>query len=539
MDLRQQLRVVRHWLWLIVLSVVLAASASYLISSALPKVYEGQVTLIVGQSLSAADPDYQGLLASQRLSQTYAQVATTRPILATVNEQLGLGLPPEELRQNLSAQAARDSTLLTVTASHGDPDTAAAIANAVASELLRTSPAIQGQQETVGQFVDEQLASTQLQIENVQADIDALLAVSDRTAVQESQLESQQARLTALRQTYSQLLAYHSSSGANLLTIVDPASPAAQPSSPRVLLNTMLAAALGLLVALGLAFLIEHLDDTIKSPDDVGEVIGAPTLGVVMQMKLDKKQSDRQRLVTLAAPRSPVAEAFRTLRTNLEFASVDKQLRSLVVTSAVPGEGKSTVSANVALTFAQAGRKVVLLDADMRRPSIHRLFEVPNSYGLTTLLRSEETPIGSIAHATDELNLRVITTGPLPPNPAELLGSQRMGDLMARLDHEADMIVVDSPPLHAVTDAAVLAAQMDGALLVVHAGRTKRGAVRQAKEALERVGANILGVTLNRLTERTTAAYYYRYYGDYYAAGSGSSSPEASAVNPTQSARSR
>jgi non-specific protein-tyrosine kinase len=312
-------------------------------------------------------------------------------------------------------------------------------------------------------------------------------------------------------------LAYAPGSGANLLTMVDPATPATEPSSPRVLLNTLLAAALGLMVAFGLAFLIEHLDDTVKSPDDVTAVAELPTLGVIAQIRNTRNKVDREVLVTLVSPRSPVAESFRTLRTNLEFTSLDTPLRTLVVTSAVPGEGKSTVSANIAVAFAQAGKKVLLVDADMRRPSIHRLFEVPNAFGLTTMLRADQTSLESVSHRTEEPDLRVMTTGPLPPNPAELLASQRMQGLLKRLSEEVDLIVIDSPPLHAVTDAAVLASETDGVLIVSHAGRTRRGALGQAKEALARVGANVVGVALNRLTERTTAGYYYRYYGDYYA----------------------
>lgn len=532
MDLRRQFNVVRHWLWLILVTVVVAGGASYLVSSSLPKVYEGRTTLIVGQSLTAVDPQYQQLLASQRLSETYAQLATTTPVLAAVIERLGLPVTPDELRRNVVAQAPRDSTLLTVRASHGDPHVAAQIANTVAEELIAASPAIEGRADDVGRFVDDQLAATQLQIEAIQTDLDELLGLPSRSSAQDDEIQILQGRLLTARQTYSQLLAFSSGSASNLLTAVDPAVAPIEPSSPRVLLNTLLAAALGLLVALGLAFLMDHLDDTVKSPDDVSELAGAPTLGVISQMRLDKKAGDRQRLASIVAPRSPVAEAFRALRTNLEFASVDEPLRSLLVTSAIPGEGKSTISANIAVAFAQAGRRVILLDADMRRPSIHRLFELPNAYGLTTLLRAEETAISSVAHRTEEPNLRVITTGPLPPNPAELLGSQRMREVLDRLSAEAEMIIVDSPPLHAVTDAAVLASALGGTLLVIHAGRTRRAAVRQAKEALDRVSAHVVGVVLNRLTERSTAGYYYRYYGDYY--GTPSAAAELSAASPSQ-----
>jgi succinoglycan biosynthesis transport protein ExoP len=516
MDLRRQLAVLRHWAWLIIASVLLAGGVSYLVSSSLPKVYEGKATLIVGQSLTAIDPDYNQLLASQRLSQTYATVATTRPILDRVLTGLDLGLPIEDLEERVAAGAPRDSTLITITAQWGDPDTAAAIANAIAEELIAASPTIQGQQVDVQRFVDDELAATQGQIEATQADVERLLALPSRTAAQEQELQTLQSRLVAVRQTYAQLLQFSSNSAANLLSVVEPAVPITDPASPRVLLNTVLAMALGLLVAVGLAFLFEYLDDTVKSPDDVREIAGAPTLGVIARMKADRKLGVKQHLVTLVAPRSSVAEAFRTLRTNLEFASVDKALGSLLFTSAIPAEGKTTIASNTAVAFAQAGKRVILLDADMRRPGVHRMFELPNSYGLTNLLRTDELPISSLVHATDEPNLRVMTTGALPPNPAELLGSQRMKEILRRLESETDLLILDSPPLQAVTDAAILAREVTGSVLVIDAGRTRKGAVRQAREALERVGAGVLGVSINRISERSSAAYYYQYYGDYY-----------------------
>lgn len=532
MDLRRQFNVVRHWLWLIVIVVVLAAGAAYVVSINLPKAYEGRTTLIVGQSLTTSAPDYTQLLASQRLSETYAQLATTTPVLAAVIERLGLPMTPEELRRNVVSQAPRDSTLLTIKAYYADPDSAARIANTVAEELIAASPAIEGRTENVARFVDDQLIATQGTIQKIQDDLDSLLGLPSRTPEVEVEIGVLQGRLLAARQTYSLLLGYSSGSATNLLTAVDPATPIAEPSSPRILLNTGLAAAVGLLLALGLAFLLDHLDDTVKSPDDVSELAAVPTLGVISQMRFDKKSGNKHTLATVTAPRSPVAEAFRGLRTNLEFASVDEPLRSLLVSSALPGEGKSTISANLAVAFAQGGRRVTLVDADMRRPSIHRLFELPNSYGLTTLLRTDNSSISSVAHETEEPNLRVITTGPLPPNPAELLGSHRMRELLQRLGAEADLVVVDSPPLHAVTDAAVLAAEVDGTLLVVHAGRTRRAAARQAKEALDRVGGHVLGVVLNRLTERSSAGYYYRYYGDYYGTPSSSAEAPVSASSP-------
>lgn len=202
-------------------------------------------------------------------------------------------------------------------------------------------------------------------------------------------------------------------------------------------------------------------------------------------------------LITLTDPRSPAAEAYRTLRTNLTFAALDKPLETLLVTSAAPGEGKSSVLANLAVTMAQGERRVILVDADLRRPHLHEIFGLPNDRGLTTMI-VEETALDDpplIESGVD--NLWLMPSGPLPPNPADILGSRRMEEAIARLKSRADVILFDAPPIVAVTDGAVLGTKVDGVLLVVRAGRTRRDHVQQARELLERVHVRIVGAVLS------------------------------------------
>lgn len=194
---------------------------------------------------------------------------------------------------------------------------------------------------------------------------------------------------------------------------------------------------------------------------------------------------------------------------NIEFASVDRPLKTLLVTSSIPGEGKTATAANLAVVFAQAGHRTILLDADFRKPGVHRIFDLPNAQGLSGLLRTDATGIDDAAQATEQENLRVITTGPLPPNPAELLGSQRMRIILDRLTADAELVILDSPPLGVVADPAILAAMTDGTLFVVDAGRTRRSAVRSGREALTKASARVLGVVLNRLAESSVADYGY------------------------------
>ena len=219
-------------------------------------------------------------------------------------------------------------------------------------------------------------------------------------------------------------------------------------------------------------------------------------------------KNDRQKLITLANPRSPVAEAYRSLRTNLEFSSLDEPLRTMVVTSPAPEAGKSTTLANLAVTIGQAGKQVTLVDCDLRRPSLHEIFDVSNSAGLTSVML-DDTQSAPPLRETGVAGLKLLVSGPLPPNPAELLGSRRMADLIKTLREQADMVLFDAPPVIAVTDAAILASQVDGVLLVLNAGVTKRDHAKRAKVALDKVNARIVGTVLNNVKLDTSLYGYY------------------------------
>jgi capsular exopolysaccharide synthesis family protein len=214
-------------------------------------------------------------------------------------------------------------------------------------------------------------------------------------------------------------------------------------------------------------------------------------------------------LITLTDPTSSVAEAFRTLRTNLEFSSLDNPVKTLVVTSAGPGEGKSTTLANLAISTAQTEKKVCLVDCDLRRPSLHRLFGIANDVGLTSMIRDETLRDAPPVQETQVPGLWLLPSGPLPPNPSELLGSKRMEEVIAKLKEQADMILFDTPPSTVVTDAAVLASKVDGVLLVFSAGRTKRDHAQKAKALMEKVNARLVGVVLNNVRADSNLQSYY------------------------------
>lgn len=220
--------------------------------------------------------------------------------------------------------------------------------------------------------------------------------------------------------------------------------------------------------------------------------------------------ADTLDLITLSDPQSPASEAYRSLRMNLQFSSLDKALRTLLITSPGPGEGKSTTLANLAVTMAQTEQRVTIIDCDLRRPSLHHLFGLTNTLGLTTMMLDDQSLENPPYQQTPVPGLRVIASGQLPPRPADLLGSKKMETVLQRLLKDADILLLDAPPVMAVTDAAVLATKVDGVLLVVSAGETKREQVQRSVERLGKVNAHILGAVLNNVPFDASMKTYYQ-----------------------------
>lgn len=232
----------------------------------------------------------------------------------------------------------------------------------------------------------------------------------------------------------------------------------------------------------------------------------------MFKKKLKETNGERPSLITLTRPSSVIAEQFRTIRTNIQFSMVDQDLKTIVVTSAGPGAGKSTISANLAVTFASQGKKVLLVDADMRKPTVHKTFRLPNHDGLTTLLTEKDVQISNIAHRAPTEGLFIITSGVIPPNPSELLASKRMDRLMNELVQIFDLIIFDMPPVIAVTDAQIMASKVDGTIFVIPKGLTSKDMVLKSKDLLEKVHANVIGAIFNRV--EIAGDNYYYYYGE-------------------------
>jgi protein-tyrosine kinase len=213
-------------------------------------------------------------------------------------------------------------------------------------------------------------------------------------------------------------------------------------------------------------------------------------------------------LITKSNPKSPISEQYKTIRTNIQFSSVDKTIQTLMVTSSGPGEGKSTTVANLAVVFAQQGKKVLLIDADLRKPTAHYTFRLDNHTGLTNVLTKQAT-VDQAVNETDVENLFVLPSGPIPPNPAELLGSQTMVEFLSQITETYDLVLFDTPPVLAVTDAQILANKCDGTILVVHSGKTENEAAVKAKELLVNAKGKLLGVVLNQKKQKESQYYYY------------------------------
>jgi polysaccharide biosynthesis transport protein len=290
---------------------------------------------------------------------------------------------------------------------------------------------------------------------------------------------------------------------------IEEAVVSAAPIRPLPMRNTLLGAAVGLMLAFGIAFLIEYLDDTLKSPVDVDQVLGIPVLGYIAEIK---QPNENHKLYVVTYPRSPVAEAFRTLRANIDFSG-EQAPKTILVTSSRPGEGKTTVASNLAAIYAQNGKRVVLVDADLRRPAIHSAVGIPNRLGLTTLLRDSLKPENVWKNwGAGIRGMHIITSGYLPPNPAELLGSDKMLNIMSELRKNADVVIFDGPPIM-VADVQILASLMDGVILVLRPGRSPADEAKSTLIQLKRSGAAVMGVVFNRIPKNGNSHYgAYRYY---------------------------
>jgi succinoglycan biosynthesis transport protein ExoP len=342
----------------------------------------------------------------------------------------------------------------------------------------------------------------------------------------DQQLETSKQMLKTLMQRRTELQTADVEGQQANVFVQTPARTPALVGPPRVR-NIIIALLLALGAGIGLAFLLDYLDDTLKSVEDVDRHVRLPTLALIPAPREARRlfgrsapvhePSDNTALALIEEVRSPVAEAYRHLRTSLLLSSAGQPPKTVLVTSSQPSEGKTTTAVNTAMMLAQTGAEVLILDCDLRRPRVHMHFQLPNTRGVTNYL-SGDPNIGSLIQTFDKQpNLKVITSGPVPPNAAELLGSEQMRRLLQQLGDQFTHIIIDSPPAISFTDASILSTMVDGVMLVVHGGRSSRAVVRRAKQQLLDVGAHLFGIVLNNVKLEANDYYYgYGYYSNYY-----------------------
>jgi non-specific protein-tyrosine kinase len=509
MELKWYFTALKKWWWLLVASTLVATVSGYVGVSRMPRIYQAATTVVVGQGLQSANPTGQDLYISQQLAQTYREMVTRWPILSAAAESLGLPYVPRS--EDVSAWLVPGTQLMGVSVRDTDPERARALADAIVQQLILQTPNAISEDQARRDFIQSQLANLERSIQDTEAEIVAeqgrLDAANSARAIQQymANIAALQERLTAYQATYSSLLT-GVQGRTNYISVFEPAGTPTRPISPNVMMTVAMAAAIGLALAVGGALLIEFLDDTVKTPDDLQRAAQLTTLGSISRMT---NGGERFRLIPTEETPTHMAEAYRTLRTNIRISSVDEPVRTLIVTSPSPGDGKSTTAANLGVVVAQAGSSVILVDADLRRSSLHKFFSVPGKEGLTNLLMQEKLGFDGYLQETGVDNLRLLTSGPLPPDPADLLGSKKMQHLIEALKYEADLVIFDTPPLMPVSDAAMLALETDAVLLVVEVGRTRRGALRRCMEDLQRADAHVLGAVLNGVPHKPSKGYYY------------------------------
>jgi capsular exopolysaccharide synthesis family protein len=495
-DARRYLSSARRWLPLLLVGTVMGGVIAFAFLSVQPSSYQAAATLKLGQSLSGSPIMLTAV--SDRLLTEYAYRSTTRATLEAIALELGLSTPATELQQQVTADVEPGSTLLTITAVAGSREAAADIANAVGQHVVDASQSSQ-EAGAIQTSLLEDIAAIRAEVDETRAEIAELAAGRSPTAAQVERLAELQDRLLALVAAHGDILDRYLATGAHSLTFVSPAAPPVSATEPRTLLLTALAAALGLLIAVGIAVVLEYFDDVLRDPRDLEEATGLPVLGTLEEYSGDLKLGGDNRLVTVRNPRSTPAEGYRRLRANLELSAPDRRVRSLLVTGVEPESGVAAVAANLAVAFAEAGRRTVLVDANLREPSLHAMFRIPNERGLSTLLAFPGMASEQVVARVAVPNLIVVASGTLPSNPTKELGSPRLGSIISDFAGKNDVVIVSSPATPEFSDGLVLSAELQHTLLVVSMGHARRESVRLALDALSIARASVIGTVFYTL----------------------------------------
>ena len=513
-NLSHFIRIIRARRWLVVVPVIVLTATTVVVSVLQPSTYQGEVTVLVtqqntGTTLLGAPQTGQSQPAN--FVATQVKVMQSSTIAERAIRALGLSTTPTELGKRVVVSEDADTNIVTIAVTDTSATRAADTANALAQAYVTWSQDLERASiKAAADDVQQRLALAQRDI----VSIEATLAARGSTDAAQVRLQAAKDLYTGLADKLEQLREYQqleTGSGSVL------AAAAADPRrvSPIPVRDGALAVAVGLMLGFGSALLVETLDDTVKSADEAEEIYGAPVLANVPTEK--SRKGDAPRLTLIENPGGSGAEAYRVLRNNLGFINFERNIKVVLVSSASPDEGKSTVAANLAVVLSTVGKKVALVACDFHRPAAAQFFDVDQAVGLSGFLAGMGDLQTVLQQPTGLENLWVLPAGSLPPNPSELLSSPTMGQLVAGLRESVDWVILDSAPLLAVADAAAAARWVDGVLIVSRAGLTTRDAARKSRTQLENVGARILGIVLRSSEQATTG-------GDGYFKGYGASS---------------
>lgn len=519
--MKQYVAPILRWWWLIALTVIIAAGAAYYAVSRLPPEYEVRATLVIGRSISNPNPNTGDLYLEQQLANLYANVGNREQVAQAAMRVLGLNALPKYFVRPVS-----NTPLLEIVVSDSDPVRAVAVANELANQLVQYSPTSTNQQDQTRQgFITEQLDKIQDQITITEQEIvDAQNKLGELTSARQiadtqDQITALQQKLVSLQANYANLLTSTLGGSTNSLSIVQPADLPAGPVGPNRILYLVLASALGLTISVAAAFGFEALDDTIKPTDDLAKILPLPVLATIGN--IPSKNSNKFTYVA-DEPRSPIADDFRFLRTNIQFNTGGKPIKTILISSAGPSDGKSTIAFNLAASFAQSGLTVSIMDADLRKPSLQNAYlfdnngkpngsavDLTRTIGLSDLLIKPEDPRQYLFSFCND-RVKALFAGTQPQNPIDLIASDKMDKLIASMTAFTDILIIDGPPLF-LADASILASKVEALLLVVRLNSTRKTYIKEMVDQVKRTGIPVIGLVVNHQNRDT---YYYekRYY---------------------------
>lgn len=520
MELNPYLRPLLRWWRLIVIVTALAVLASAVSTMFQPDIFVSRTTLVIGTTILDPNPDSGQIYIAQQLANIYADMARREPVQQATMEALGINWLPQ-----YQSRVVPNTQMVEISVSDTNPQRAQIIANELAEQLRIQSPAIGGTETSVRQeFIAQQLSGLQIQIQETETKIEELqtslvgLNSASQIANIENEIREQTQKLNSLRDNYAGFLSNSQEGALNILSVVEPANLPTRSVGTNKFIIITLAGLVGFSLGAGAAYLLEYLDRTIKTTSDVERVFNLPVIGYISEIT----ENGNNATYTASNPDSILAENIRLLRSNIEFFQISKPIKTILLTSPTQGNGKTTIASNLAISISQGEQDVILVDADLRRPAVHRALDIPRNPGLSDLIRNK-AGIDDVVRDWNDDGLKVITAGDIPPNITEVVGSKRIASILGEIREKHELIIIDAPPL-IIADSYNLASRVDGVILVMVPGETSEEQAKTIKEQLDRSKAHLLGIVFNKISEQNAHSYYdyqYRslyspkYYGDY------------------------